>query len=113
MHELSLAQNIMEIVTESAKKNNVERVVEIELEIGTQSGVIMEAIKFAMDSLLPDSVAAHANIIYTEIETIAKCLECEALWKPETLFEPCPKCGSFASDIVQGKELQIKSITAE
>lgn len=113
MHELSLAQNIMEIVTESVEKSEATRVVEIELEIGTQSGVILEALQFAMDSLLENSIAEGAKIIYYKVDAIARCHQCNTTWKSETMFEPCPQCGSFESEIIQGKELQIKSIIAE
>ena len=113
MHELSLAQNIMDIVTETAEKNNASKVVQIDLEIGAQSGVVLEALRFAMDTLLENSIAEGAEVIYHEVEAIAQCNNCEHTWKAETLFELCPKCEGFETEIIQGKELQIKSITAE
>ena len=39
MHEFSLAQNIIEIVEETMKKNDLSKVSEVVLEIGTISGV--------------------------------------------------------------------------
>ena len=39
MHEFSLAQNIIEIVDESLKKNGASKAVEVDLEVGTLSGV--------------------------------------------------------------------------
>lgn len=49
MHELSIAMNIIDIASEQAKINNFSVIDEIEIEIGTLSGVEIDALKFAME----------------------------------------------------------------
>ena len=62
MHELSIAINIVEIATEEAKKANVSSVLEIELEVGTLSGIVIDALEFAMDEAIKNSVLQNAKI---------------------------------------------------
>ena len=52
MHELSIAVNIVEIAEENARKEDAKLISEIELEIGSQSGVVLEALELALELLL-------------------------------------------------------------
>ncbi|MGD2034118.1 MAG: hydrogenase maturation nickel metallochaperone HypA [Bacteroidales bacterium] len=113
MHEFSLAQNIIEIVDESLKKNGVRKATEIELEIGTLSGVEIPALEMAFESLKADSSVEQATIKLNIIKAKAVCRTCGKEFYPEDLFSPCPKCSAYGPEIVSGKELLVKSIVAE
>jgi hydrogenase nickel incorporation protein HypA/HybF len=110
MHELSIAINIVEIATEEAKKANVSSVLEIELEVGTLSGIVIYALEFAMDEAIKNSVLQNAKIKINEIRAIAKCLKCSTEFSVENYYTPCPKCNSFETELTNGKELKIKSL---
>lgn len=113
MHEFSLAQNILEIVEETAHKNNTSLVSEIILEIGTLSGVEISALDMALESLQTGSIMEKAIIIKEIVQAVARCRSCNLEFKPEDFFAVCPKCNSFGPEIIKGKELRVKSITAE
>lgn len=113
MHEFSLAHNIIEIVEETAKKNNARIVSEIFLEIGTLSGVELTALDMALESLQSGSMLEGAVIKKEIIEALARCVDCKHEFVPEDFFFACPKCGSFAHEILKGKEFRVKSIIAE
>ena len=113
MHEFSLAQNIIEIVEETVAKNKAGRVSFIELEIGTLSGVEITALDMALESLQPGSVIEGAEISKLIIKGKAKCPSCQFEFEPEDYFAACPSCGNFGAKIIKGKELRVKSITAE
>lgn len=113
MHEFSLAQNIIEIVEENARQNHAERVTEVVLEIGTLSGVELPALDMALQSLQPGTLMEHAAIKKNIIKALARCGECHFQFVPDDYFCACPKCGSFLHEVIQGKELRVKSIVAE
>ena len=113
MHEFSLAQNIIEIVDESLKKNGASKAVEVDLEVGTLSGVEIPALEMALESLKPNSVMESTEIKLIITKAKAVCRNCKAEYYPEDLFSPCPKCSSYGPEIVTGKELLVKSIVAE
>lgn len=113
MHELSIAMNIVEIAEENARKEGAKTVTEIELEIGTLSGVVLEALEFAMDSAIKGTMLENATVKLTTVNGKAKCTECGIVFDTDTAFSPCPGCGNPFSDIVQGKELIVKKLKVE
>lgn len=110
MHELSIVMGIIDMATEEAKKAGLESFSEIELDIGTQAGVVMEALDFAWDSAVDNTVLAHAKRKINSIQAIAKCVDCDHEFEAETLFDVCPKCNSYFTQLIQGKELILKSL---
>ena len=113
MHELSIAMNIIDIVEAEKAKNNAEKVETVELEVGKLSGVVMEALRFAFEEALKSSSFSDAEIRYQEVEGLAECSACGHSFKTEDYVTPCPKCMNPFSDIIQGKEMRIKSIVIE
>lgn len=113
MHELSIAMSIIEIAEENAKNANTSVINEIELDIGSQSGVVVEALDFAMQSAKLGTMLANAEVKINLIPAKAICTRCHHEFFVDDLFEPCPACGDFFCDIIQGKELKVKSLKAE
>ena len=113
MHESSLSSNIIEIVEDSARNNNVSKVSEIVLEIGTLSGVEIDALDMALQSLQSGSVLEGSTIKKDIVKAVAQCSECGEEFTPDDFFCACPKCGSFAHTVLKGKELRVRSIVAE
>jgi hydrogenase nickel incorporation protein HypA/HybF len=113
MHELSITMNIIEIAEENAKKANASTIFEIELNIGRQAGVVMEALEFAIESAKKGTMLENAKWIIHEIPALARCTECGKEFEPDELYSPCPACGNPFSDIFQGKELRVKSLKVE
>ena len=110
MHELSIATNIIEIATEYAEKNNASVIKEIEIEIGELSGVVVEALEFAMESATKDTLLENAKISINYIPGRAKCLNCRNEFPVASLYETCPECNTFNPEIIKGNELRIKSL---
>lgn len=113
MHELSIAMSIVEIAEENAKNANTTVINEIELDIGTQSGVVLEALEFAMQSAVQDTMLENARIKINSIPARATCDQCQNEFYIDDLFAPCPECGNPFCEITQGKELKVKSLKAE
>jgi hydrogenase nickel incorporation protein HypA/HybF len=113
MHELSLAQNIFEIVEEAVKANNASSVAQLVLDIGSLSGVEIYALETAIDSLKPGTILEKAELIINIIQAKVICLNCNQQFSPTDIVSPCPKCTDFNIKIIEGKELKIRSITAE
>lgn len=113
MHEFSLAQNIVEIVAKTAQNAGKNKVCKVILEIGEISGVEEKALIAALESLMPSSVLSDAYIEIQNTEGTAICPECRTKYKIHDLYSLCPNCGSYAKEILSGKEFTVKSIEAE
>lgn len=102
--------NIVETVEEKAKAEGVNKVLKVELQIGSSSGVVVEALRFALEEAVKKGVMDEAEITIEEIPSILKCASCKNEFAPEDIFTPCPKCGHLYSDVIQGDEMVIKKI---
>jgi len=110
MHEFSIATSIVEAALSCAKKNNAKKIASLELEVGEMAGVIFEALDFAMQSAVKDTILEEAEIIVHKISAIAKCNACGNEFPVENFYDNCPLCAEFNPEIIKGKELKIKSM---
>jgi len=113
MHELSIALNIVEIAEENVAQSNLHSITEIKLVVGKLSGVVYEALEFAMDEAVKNTILEDAKITITRISGKAKCDSCAHEFDVEDIYTPCPKCQSFMNEIIQGNELRVESLIAE
>lgn len=113
MHELSIALNIIDIVTDTFAKSNAQQINDIELEIGEFSGVELDALEFALETSIESTQFNNAKFIITTPQGKGKCNNCKNEFEMKTLYDTCPKCKSFGIDILQGQELRVKSINVD
>ena len=111
MHELSIAKSIVEIAEAEVKKASAQRVEEIQLDIGKLAGVEYDALDFVWEAAVSLSVLSQAKRIINQIPGRGKCVECTIEFEMNNLFDACPECQQYFNEILQGKELKIKSLT--
>lgn len=110
MHEISICENIVDILKEQARAQAFDTVKRVSLEIGPFSGVEIEALKFGFDVVTRDSLAEGAALDIVETEARAKCLECGAEAVIAQRYDPCPQCGSHLLQVTSGEELRIRQV---
>ena len=113
MHELSIAQSIVELAEREARNHQAISIEELELEIGALAGIDPVALEFALESAIKGSMLENARIIRQHIAGEGRCCDCENLFPVESILSTCPDCGSYAVNIVKGKELRIKSLVVK
>jgi hydrogenase nickel incorporation protein HypA/HybF len=95
VHELSLAISILQIVESAARKEHFARVRSLRLSAPTLAGVEVGALRFALQSLQPDTLLAGAELVVDEPPSQATCLDCDQCHEIQALQEPCPHCGGM------------------
>ncbi|MEQ1485440.1 hydrogenase maturation nickel metallochaperone HypA [Methyloglobulus sp.] len=110
MHELSLLENVREILEDHALNQNFSKVTKVTLEIGKLSCVEPQALRFGFDVVMKGSLAENAELIITELNGIGLCQHCQQQIAIETLYDPCAYCGSPVVTIIQGAEMKIKDL---
>ncbi|MBE0644745.1 MAG: hydrogenase maturation nickel metallochaperone HypA [Bacteroidetes bacterium] len=113
MHELSIAENIVEIAVAHLQGDARAVVQEIELEIGTLSGIEIDALTFAMDAATKDTPLQQAAVRIITVQGRARCNACAAEFDVEDFFSPCPSCGGFDNTTLQGEEMRVKSLLVQ
>ena len=111
MHELSLASSIVESVTESLAKYPGARVLEVRLRVGALAAVEEESLQFCFGLATEGSPLAASRLVVQRLPVILYCSQCamESELSGVQSFL-CPRCGSSAVVMRQGKELEIDSI---
>jgi len=113
MHELSIAMGIVDIASDHAHKNNASQVVEIEIEVGSLSGIVIEALDFAMEAAIQNSICDRAQWKIVEVPAIAICPETKKEYPIKDLHSKCPFCEKYGHDLISGRELRVKSLLVE
>jgi len=113
MHELSLAQSLVEQVGRAAEKENALRVSRIVVVIGMHSGVERDAFEFAFPFAAEESVVEGAELVVEEIPATVACRSCGADSHPGIANLACTRCGSTKVELVGGREFLVRSIELE
>ncbi|MDX9759203.1 MAG: hydrogenase maturation nickel metallochaperone HypA [Bacteroidota bacterium] len=113
MHELSIAEHIVEIALEHLPAHDGATVKEIVLEIGTLSGIEIDALTFAMDVVMKNTALENASLRIERVQGRARCDSCTEEFDLEDYYSPCPSCGGFESTVLRGEEMRVKSMLVE
>lgn len=110
MHEVSLCENIIRQLQDSAEQENFNRVKTIWLEIGRLSHVTGEAMSFAFDMVAKNSLAEGARLEIVNVPALGRCTECDGITAMEQRFDVCGACGHYPLSVISGEEMRIKNI---
>lgn len=68
MHEAGLMQSAISSACEAARQVGAIRILSIQLRVGTEAGVAVEALQFAYDALVSGTLADGAPLILDKID---------------------------------------------
>lgn len=110
MHELSIAEGILEIVERTARSNDVKRVKAVLVSIGELAGVDIPSLEFAWTSVRKGGPAENAALEIERPRGEAWCLTCEKTVPLKRYGDPCPDCGGYRLAATGGTEMKVVDI---
>ena len=110
MHEMSLAQSIVEIVENTAQQNQASSVVAVKLIIGELAGVEMHALMQGLKIASQGTVMQEAKIEIERPGGTAWCLKCQKTVPIHRRGEPCPVCGSYQLSVNGGDDFRVSEL---
>ena len=110
MHELGIAQSIVEIAEENARQQGATRGLAVTVEVGALSGVMAESLEFCFDACCRETLLDGSRLKIEQVPARARCRECRQEYDLANFFDNCPACDSAASDLLSGEELRIKEM---
>ena len=113
MHELGIAQNILQIVQQSVPAAQAANVRTIRLRIGKLSGVVAESLDFCFNVMLGETEMKRAGLEIEHIPISALCKDCGNRFNIDELDFTCGACKSTHLEMLSGKELEIVDIELE
>ncbi|MGB7988921.1 MAG: hydrogenase maturation nickel metallochaperone HypA [Candidatus Methylophosphatis roskildensis] len=113
MHEMSLAEGVLQIVEEAAREQGFTRVRAIRLEIGQLSSVEVEALRFCFDAVTRATLAEGARLEIDTVPGAGWCMMCSASVPLPALYEACPRCGGYQVQPTAGTEMRVKDLEVD
>jgi hydrogenase nickel incorporation protein HypA/HybF len=113
MHEMSLCEGVLQVLEDHARTQGYKRVTTVWLEIGSLSGVEVEAMRFSFEVVTNGSLANGARLEIIELPGEAWCMQCSQTVPVKQRFDACPDCGSYQLQVTGGDEMKIKELEVE
>ena len=114
MHELAIAQSIVDAVETKAAECNATRVKGVRLRIGEASGIVTDSLTFCFEMLASlDPLLAGAQLQIDSVPHCARCHRCSREFVVTNFVAQCPTCTEHSNDIISGTELQILEMEIE
>jgi len=117
MHEMSIAQSIVDILRQEMEKRGLTRLIRATVRFGRLTNTVPEALETGFMAVTAGTPLETAVFELVEIPVRYRCFGCGKEFSPEEpnrLLAPCPHCGEeFGHTVISGKELYIDSIEAE
>ena len=124
MHELSIANSILDAVRAEAAKHPGAHVAKVGVRIGALSGVVPDALSFGFECLVRGS---DLEPLALEIETLPRrqrCPDCDFTFEAADGGTPgvagdlgaslaCPRCGRAETQFAGGDELDLRYLELE
>jgi hydrogenase nickel incorporation protein HypA/HybF len=108
MHELSIAQNLLDIVSAQCLKDGFREIESVNVKIGRASGIMPDALSFAFDAIKTETIAQNASLNITEIPVTAFCSDCNSAFTVEEEYVLCcPSCKGSSFVMTAGREMDI------
>jgi len=114
MHELAIAQSIVDAVETRATACNATRVKGVRLKIGEASGIVADSLSFCFEMLASfDPLLEGAHLVIDTVPHRARCRHCDKEFAIADFVAQCPTCGEWSTEIISGAELQILDMEIE
>lgn len=110
MHEVSLMEEAVRVAVTTARSSGGQRVLGLRLRVGTMSGVVPEAMRFAFDVVCRDTIAAGARLEIEAVPATCWCGECEIEFPYADFVSECPRCHGLSGELRRGRELEIAAV---
>jgi len=113
MHEMALAQGVIDVIESYAARERFAAVKTVWLEIGELSGVEAEALAFCFDAVARGSVAEGARLEIALVPGRGVCPDCGELVALRERFDACPACGAYGVDPREGLDMRVKELEVD
>ncbi len=110
MHELSVAQSILDIVNQYVPADRSNAVKSVKLRIGELSGVVPDSLEFCFSAIISDTPLRGTTLEIERVPFTLHCKRCSNTFTSEYGVVICPTCGGDSTEIVDGTEMQVVEI---
>src|SRR5512147_2388389 len=113
MHEMSIAEGVLQLIEEAAEREGFKQVKTIWVEIGKLSGVEAEALSFCFDAVTRGSIAEGAAFEIVAVPGRGRCPQCGKETELEAVYDACRHCGALPVEVIGCTEMKIRELEVD
>jgi hydrogenase nickel incorporation protein HypA/HybF len=113
MHELSIAQSLLDVAVRHAEQAGAQRITRLNLVIGELATIVDESVQFCWDMVSKGTLADGAELHFASVPAQLRCMDCGRSFPLEGKRYVCPACGERHVVAVGGDDFRLESIEVE
>ena len=113
MHELGIANSVLEAVRQEVERRPGARVTRLGLKVGELSGVDRDALSFSLEILARDTPFESMALDLQSCPIRYHCRACSETFEVANYITLCPSCQSADTECVGGTELELAYLELE
>ena len=110
MHELSIAQNILEIVQRNLPPPPTPHIRCVRLRVGDMAGVVTDSLEFCFSAIITGTELEGAHLEIERVPVVAQCKTCSHKFSVEQFVFACARCTSPQIELISGRELHVVEV---
>lgn len=110
MHELAIAESVVQIASDHARGRRVDAV---HVAVGHLRQVVPGALTFAFELVAVGTPAEGARLQLREVPAVARCRDCGAESRQDAFPLSCRACGAVDVEVTAGEELVVEALEIE
>lgn len=113
MHEMSLAEGVLQLIEDAARDQGFTAVRTVWVEIGQLSGVEPDAMAFCFDAVSRGTLLEGARLEIVHVPGSGHCYECGWDTELQAVYDACTHCGAVPVHITGGTEMRVKELEVD
>lgn len=110
MHELSIAQNIIEIVLENLADDQKQLVKVVRVKIGKLTNILPDSLLFSFEALTKETSLDGTKLEIEHLPLRIKCMDCGEITTSNEFIFSCQNCKGNRINIISGNEFLVSEI---
>jgi hydrogenase nickel incorporation protein HypA/HybF len=110
MHELSIAENILDLVKDHVQPPDYRLVSSVKVRIGALAGVVPDSLEFCFSAITSETPFVASKLEIERVPAVMECSTCDSTFPSEMGIVLCPRCGNGNTKLISGTELQVAEI---
>ena len=108
MHELAIAEQIVNVVMTQVEAHNVEHVTCVRIQVGDAMGVVADSLSFSFEMIASFTPELEgARLVIDSVPHRARCRRCKQDFTVQQFIVQCPLCEKWEADIISGTEFRV------
>ncbi|MEW6051837.1 MAG: hydrogenase maturation nickel metallochaperone HypA [Candidatus Zixiibacteriota bacterium] len=113
MHELAVADNIVNAVLAEMQRRGLSSVATVAVRVGALTDIVPDALEFGFEILTRETALAATKLKIDRIPCQGRCRDCGKDFEVQECVFVCPHCQSCDIQMTRGNELDIAYIEVD